>query len=96
MCEFTHVANMFITHHFSVSKSHHLFHQCNLYPLFFLFHMSNQKRKYLQWEEANKERTVAVYQNVDMRLNDIFRNYGVPKKTLKRRVDGTSAHASGA
>lgn len=58
--------------------------------------MSNPKRKYLQWEEADMERAITAYHNGDMGLNAVCRNYGVPKKTLKRRIAGSNIYATDA
>lgn len=58
--------------------------------------MSDQKRKYLQWKEDDMERAITAYENGDMGLNEICRNYGVPKKTLKRRVAGSNIYATNA
>jgi hypothetical protein len=55
----------------------------------------SNRGKYGTWEEQTMERALAAYRNGDMALNCAARNYSVPKKTLKRRIDGSNLNAVG-
>ncbi|KAG8300108.1 hypothetical protein J6590_084399 [Homalodisca vitripennis] len=51
--------------------------------------MANKSRKYGIWKEEDMERAIASFKNGDMGIIAVCRVYGVPKKTLKRRLAGT-------
>jgi hypothetical protein len=56
--------------------------------------MANKTKKYGLWREEDMERAIDSYSNGDMGLNAICRTYGVPKKTLKRRMEGKNIYAT--
>lgn len=56
--------------------------------------METKVRKYGLWKEEDMERAIASFQNGDMGINAICRTYGVPKKTLKRRLEGKNTYAT--
>lgn len=48
------------------------------------------KGRYGTWREDDMERVIAAYRNGDMGFNKCSRQYGVPKPTLKRYLDGNN------
>jgi hypothetical protein len=52
------------------------------------------KRKYGAWSEEDMERAISAYRNGDLGFNECCRQYGVPKPTLKRHLDGKNVKAN--
>ncbi|XP_039294504.1 jerky protein-like [Nilaparvata lugens] len=52
------------------------------------------KRKYGAWKEEDMERALAAYRNGDIGFNECCRQYGIPKPTLKRHLDGKNITAN--
>ena len=49
--------------------------------------------KYGQWSTETMERAIVAFRNGDMGLNEVCREYGVPKATLKRHLEGKNNFA---
>jgi hypothetical protein len=45
------------------------------------------ERKYGNWDTEHMERALHAFRNGDLDLKAAARTYGVPKATLKRRID---------
>jgi hypothetical protein len=52
------------------------------------------EQKYGNWDTQHMERAVYAFRNGDMGLNAAARTYGVPKATLKRRIDKKNKNAT--
>jgi hypothetical protein len=52
------------------------------------------ERKYGNWHTQHMERSLYAFRNGDVGLNAAARTYGVPKATLKRRIDGKNKNAT--
>lgn len=52
------------------------------------------KRKYGAWSEEDMERAISAYRNGEMGFNNCCRQYGIPKPTLKRHLDGKNVKAN--
>ena len=53
------------------------------------------KTKYGLWSEEDMDRAIDSFRNGDAGINEICRRYGVPKPTLKRRLEGKNKIACG-
>lgn len=52
------------------------------------------KRKYGTWGQDDMEMALQAYRNGDMGFNQCSRQYGIPKPTLKRHLDGANVYAN--
>lgn len=61
--------------------------------LLIFFRMSANKRKYYAWNETSMNLAIESVRKKRVGLNEASRMYGVPKATLKRRIDGANQKA---